>query len=249
MLKILVSNDDGVHAPGIQALAQALEAIATVTTVAPDRNCSAASSALTLQNPLRVEQMQSGFYAVNGTPVDSAYLGLSYFCEAKPDMVVSGINAGANMGNDVIYSGTVAAALQGRYQRLPAVAISLDGTKHYATAAQVAVDVVKWLQSLDVQEAQVINVNVPDVPYAMLKGMQITRLGQRAKAGKMVKSQDPAGRDLYWVGPAGLADASIEGTDFHAVASGYVSVTPLHFDVTHHASLAKLKDAFEPAFG
>ncbi|WP_434928966.1 5'/3'-nucleotidase SurE [Shewanella sp. HL-SH8] len=244
MINILVSNDDGVNAPGIIALSDALNAFAKVLTVAPDRNCSGASNSLTLTNPLRINELVNGYVSVNGTPTDCVHLAIRQLCKVEPDIVVSGINAGANMGDDTLYSGTVAAAMEGRFLGLPAIAISLVGKnlQHYQSAADYAARIVKNLLTHPIESNQILNVNVPDLPLEQIKGIKVTRLGARHKAEGMVKTQDPAGKDIYWLGPVGAEQDSGEGTDFGAVADGYVSITPLTVDLTAYNQLTKLAD-------
>ncbi|UCX06712.1 5'/3'-nucleotidase SurE [Shewanella glacialimarina] len=244
MINILVSNDDGVNAPGIIALSDALKAFAKVLTVAPDRNCSGASNSLTLTNPLRINTLNNGYVSVNGTPTDCVHLAIRQLCKVDPDIVVSGINAGANMGDDTLYSGTVAAAMEGRFLGLPAIAISLVGKKlqHYQSAADYAARIVKNLLAHPIESNQILNVNVPDLPLEQIKGIKVTRLGARHKAEGMVKTQDPAGKDIYWLGPVGAEQDSGEGTDFGAIADGYVSITPLTVDLTAYNQLTKLAD-------
>ncbi|WP_434953336.1 5'/3'-nucleotidase SurE [Shewanella sp. HL-SH4] len=244
MINILVSNDDGVNAPGIIALSDALNAFAKVLTVAPDRNCSGASNSLTLTNPLRINELVNGYVSVNGTPTDCVHLAIRQLCKVEPDIVVSGINAGANMGDDTLYSGTVAAAMEGRFLGLPAIAISLVGKnlQHYQSAADYATRIVKNLLTHPIESNQILNVNVPDLPLEQIKGIKVTRLGARHKAEGMVKTQDPAGKDIYWLGPVGAEQDSGEGTDFGAVADGYVSITPLTVDLTAYNQLTKLAD-------
>jgi 5'-nucleotidase len=244
MINILVSNDDGVNAPGIIALSDALKAFAKVLTVAPDRNCSGASNSLTLTNPLRINTLNNGYVSVNGTPTDCVHLAIRQLCKVDPDIVVSGINAGANMGDDTLYSGTVAAAMEGRFLGLPAIAISLVGKnlQHYQSAADYAARIVKNLLAHPIESNQILNVNVPDLPLEQIKGIKVTRLGARHKAEGMVKTQDPAGKDIYWLGPVGAEQDSGEGTDFGAVADGYVSITPLTVDLTAYNQLTKLAD-------
>jgi len=241
-MHILVSNDDGVNAPGIKALSQALSQIAQVTTVAPDRNCSGASHSLTLDMPLRVEQLDNGYHSVSGTPSDCVHFALNELLEPKPAMVVSGINAGANLGDDVIYSGTVAAATEGRQLGFAAIAISLVGKQflHYDSAAKVACQLVKQLQTVPLAANQILNVNVPDVPYEQLRGFKVTRLGNRHIDEKMIKQTDPRGRNVYWVGPPGKKQDAGEGTDFHAIEQGFVSITPLTVDLTAFDQLNSL---------
>ncbi|MCL1112438.1 MULTISPECIES: 5'/3'-nucleotidase SurE [Shewanella] len=244
MINILVSNDDGVSAPGIIALTQALSQFAQVLTVAPDRNCSGASNSLTLTNPLRINNLGGGYVSVNGTPTDCVHLAIRQLCQQEPDMVVSGINAGANMGDDTLYSGTVAAAMEGRFLGLPAIAISLVGKSltHYDTAAIYAAKIVRGLLAHPINRDQILNVNVPDLPVEQIKGIKVTRLGARHKAEDMIKTQDPAGRDIYWLGPVGREQDAGEGTDFGAVSQGYVSITPLTVDLTAYNQLNGLAE-------
>lgn len=244
-MKILISNDDGYRAEGLQALTHALEALADVTVVAPDRNRSGASNSLTLDVPLRVFEFEKNRYLVaNGTPTDCVHLAVSGLFDFEHDMVVSGINDGANLGDDVLYSGTVAAAVEGRFLGLPAIAISLvvtgSGTPNFATAARVASELVMRVQRSPLQSA-ILNVNVPDIPYEALKGYQATRLGFRHRSEPIVRSEDPRGRPVYWVGPAGVGQDVGPGTDFHAIANGYVSVTPLQIDLTRHSMLEDMR--------
>lgn len=242
-MKILLSNDDSVFAKGIAVMHGALKPEHDVTVIAPDRNCSGASNALSLHQPLRIQQMDSGFYAVNGTPSDCVHLGLNCFLEEDPELVVSGINHGANLGDDVIYSGTVAAATEGRYMGLPAIAVSLcshEG-KHFETAAKVVSDIIAKLETHPLAANQILNVNVPDIPYEALAGIKITRQGRRHRAEGMVKALDPFGREIYWYGPAGAEQDAGPGTDFHAIANGYCSVTPLSVDMTARESIEDME--------
>ncbi len=238
-MHILVSNDDGYTAQGIETLAAALSTIADVTVVAPDRNRSGASNSLTLDNPLRVNQLSNGFYRVEGTPTDCVHLAITGLLDDEPDMVVAGINEGANLGDDVLYSGTVAAAMEGRFLGLPAIAISLVGQQatHYDTAAWVAKKLVSQLQTSKLPANTILNVNVPDLPIDALTGFESTRLGYRHKAEPVVKEVDPRGRPLYWVGPAGEEQDAGPGTDFHAIRQGAVSITPIQIDLTHYKAL------------
>lgn len=247
MNRILVSNDDGVTAPGIKALSQALSEFADVLTVGPDRNCSAASNSLTLTNPLRINKLDNGYISVNGTPTDCVHLAIRELCETEPAMVVSGINAGANMGDDVLYSGTVAAAMEGRFLGLPAIAISLVGKelKHYQSAAVWAVKLVKGLLENPVARDQILNVNVPDLPFEQIKGIKVTRCGARHKAEGTLRTQDAVGREIFWLGPVGEAQDTGEGTDFHAVANGYISITPLTVDLTAYKQMTDLDNWIE----
>ena len=241
-MNILLSNDDGYQAPGLMMLAEQLSEIGDVVVVAPDRDRSGASNSLTLVNPLRAETMANGFIRVDGTPTDCVHLAITGLLEREPDLVVSGINAGPNMGDDVLYSGTVAAATEGRFLGLPALAISMNShsPSYFETGARVAEILVRKLLSESLAENVILNVNVPDIPYAQLNGFVSTRLGHRHKAEPVVKSQDPRGRTIYWVGPAGAEQDAGPGTDFHAIRQNCVSVTPLHVDLTRHSALEKV---------
>ncbi|AGH81945.1 stationary-phase survival protein SurE [Psychromonas sp. CNPT3] len=241
-MSLLLSNDDSVHAQGLNALYLALKKRNKVIVVAPDRNHSGASHALSLEDPLRMQVLKNGFVAVSGTPTDCVHLALNVICKEKPQMVVSGINHGANMGDDVLYSGTVAAAMEGRFLGLPAMAISLAGKEHFASAAFYAQLLVEKLLHHALDADQVLNVNVPDLPLDKIKGIKVTRLGKRHQAEMCAESKDPRGRKIFWVGPPGkIADAG-EGTDFHAINQGYVSITPLKIDLTATEQLAPLAD-------
>ncbi len=241
-MRILLSNDDGYFAPGLEILAAVLTTIADVTVVAPERDRSGASNSLTLDRPLSLRHAPSGFYYVNGTPTDCVHLAVTGMLGHLPDMVVSGINLGANMGDDTIYSGTVAAATEGYLLGVPALAISLASKtgQHFETAARVAKELVERFQHGEFGQPLLLNVNVPDVPYASLKGLQVTRLGKRHKAEPVVRQQTPRNDTVYWVGAAGAAQDAGEGTDFHAVAHHYTSLTPLQMDLTHTAQIAAL---------
>ena len=242
-MKILVSNDDGVHADGIRILSEALRQIADVVVVAPDRNHSGASHSLTLENPLRLESMaHNGFIAVKGTPTDCVHLAVNALLSPRPDMVVSGINHGANLGDDVIYSGTVAAATEGRHLGLPAMAVSLVGSEHFASAAHYACRLVQGLMRNPLPADQILNVNVPDLPLAQIKGIRVTRLGCRHPAEAVIVEQDPRGRPIYWIGPPGASQDAGEGTDFAAVEAGYVSITPLQVDITAYRHMDGLQE-------
>ncbi|MCF8006358.1 MAG: 5'/3'-nucleotidase SurE [Methylovulum sp.] len=233
-MHILLSNDDGYFAEGLVTLASAMRELAEISVVAPDKNRSGASNSLTLERPLRATTTENGFVKVDGTPTDCVHLAISGLLHKEPDMVFAGINHGANLGDDVLYSGTVAAATEGRFLGLPAVAISLAGSHpvHFATAAHVAVTLFKQLIANPLPKDTLLNVNVPDVALADLKGFQATRLGQRHKSESVIKSADPRGRIIYWVGPAGAEQDAGPGTDFYAINTGYVSVTPLQLDLT-----------------
>ena len=243
-MRILLSNDDGYFAPGLACLAASLREIAEVTVVAPERDRSGASNSLTLDRPLSLRRAASGFYYVNGTPTDCVHLAVTGMLDTLPDMVISGINAGANMGDDTIYSGTVAAATEGFLLGVPSIAISLAGKelKHFETAGAVAKELAQRFLGEQYAFPWLLNVNVPDVPYESLKGMQVTRLGRRHKAEPVVKSQNPRGETVYWVGAAGQAQDAGAGTDFHAVSSRRVSVTPLQIDLTQYGQLEAVRD-------
>jgi 5'-nucleotidase len=239
-LRILLSNDDGYRAEGLQRLADALRPLADITVVAPDRNRSGASNSLTLDVPLRVSSFGDGMYYVSGTPTDCVHLAISGFFDFEHDMVVSGINDGANLGDDVLYSGTVAAAIEGRFLGLPTLAVSLvvrDG-RHFDTAARVASELVMRLIRTPLHASMILNVNVPDLPYERLRGFRVTRLGHRHRSEAVIRTSDPRGRPVYWVGPAGEGADAGEGTDFAAITDDCVSVTPLQVDLTRHSALA-----------
>ena len=233
-MKILISNDDGYLAEGIKTLADALSTLGEITVVAPDRNRSGASNSLTLENPLRLTKLDNGIYRVEGTPTDCVHLAVTGLLDKEPDMVVAGINAGANLGDDVLYSGTVAAAMEGRFLGLPAIAISLasNDAVHYETAGWVAKKMLEQLKTSSLPADTILNVNVPDLPIAEITGFESTRLGHRHKAEPVVKEYDPRGRPMYWVGPAGEEQDAGPGTDFDAIRRGAVSVTPLQIDLT-----------------
>jgi 5'-nucleotidase len=246
-MRILLSNDDGYFAPGIERLAAALAQYAELTVVAPERDRSGASNSLTLDRPLTVRRAPNGFLFVNGTPTDCVHLAVTGLLDRLPDMVISGINLGANMGDDTIYSGTVAAATEGFLLGIPSLAISLASKigAHFETAAQVAVELVQRHRAQPAG-AWLLNVNVPDVPYAELRGSRVTRLGRRHKAEDVIKTQSPRGETVYWVGAAGPAADAGEGTDFHAVEQRHVSVTPLQIDLTNRDLLAPVAGWIAP---
>jgi 5'-nucleotidase len=242
-LNILLSNDDGYRADGLRYLIDAVRPLAQLTVVAPDRNRSGASNSLTLDVPLRVFPFDEHMYYVNGTPTDCVHLAITGLFEREYDMVVSGINDGANLGDDVLYSGTVAAAVEGRFLGLPAIAVSLvvdSSEPNFATAARVVSELILRLQRSPLNAATILNVNVPDVPYDQLQGFRATRLGHRHRSEKTVRSDDPRGRPVYWIGAAGPGQDAGPGTDFHAVAHNFVSVTPLQVDLTRHTLLKDL---------
>ena len=252
-MKILLSNDDGYLAPGIRALRKTLAELAEVTVVAPDRNRSGASNSLTLDMPLRVLEIEPGLHCVQGTPTDCVHLAITGLFDFEHDMVVSGVNDGANLGDDVLYSGTVAAAIEGRFLGLPTLAVSLctgPGTGgHYATAAAVARRLIAEMLERPLDASLILNVNVPDVPFEALRGFRGTRLGYRHRSEPIVPARDPRGRPVYWVGPAGPEQDAGPGTDFDAIAAGYVSVTPLQIDLTRHTALAPLTSWLEQIDG
>jgi 5'-nucleotidase len=235
-MRILISNDDGYFALGLVCLAKHLSGIAEVVVVAPERDRSGASNSLTLDRPLKLRKATNGFYYVNGTPTDCVHLAVTGMLDQQPDMVVSGINAGANMGDDTIYSGTVAAATEGFLLGIPAIALSLVGKdfNHYETAAKVAVELVQKFSQQTHAQPWLLNVNVPDVPYEKLQGTVVTRLGRRHKAEPVIKALNPHGETVYWVGAAGKAQDAGEGTDFDAVSQQRVSITPLQIDLTQY---------------
>jgi 5'-nucleotidase len=241
-MHILLSNDDGYMAEGISVLAAALTKHANVSVVAPDKDRSGASNSLTLEMPLRVRTAANGFVYVDGTPTDCVHLGITGLLQPEPDMVFAGINHGANLGDDVLYSGTVAAATEGRFLGLPAVAISLAANKpvFFDTAAHIAVQLLLRIMGAPLANDTVLNVNVPDLPLHELKGYQITRLGQRHKSEPVIHSEDPRGRSIYWIGPPGPEQDAGPGTDFYAIRNGYVSVTPLQLDLTRYERMDAL---------
>ena len=242
-MNILLSNDDGIRAEGLRALAAAFGGLGTVTVVAPDRNRSGASNSLTLDAPLRIVESEPGWYAVSGTPTDCVHLAISGFLAVQPELVVSGVNDGPNLGDDVLYSGTVAAAMEGRFLGLPTIAVSLasQGRHEFTTAARVAVELVLRMRRAPLPQAALFNVNVPDLPYDQLAGWRATRLGARHRSEPIVPARDPRGRPVYWVGSPGAGQDAGEGTDFHAIENGYVSVTPLQVDLTRHGALPGLE--------
>ena len=254
-MRILISNDDGYRARGIHALREGLAGLGDLTVVAPDRNRSGASNSLTLELPLRVGQAEADVYFVEGTPTDCVHLAVSGLFPFEPDMVVSGVNDGSNLGDDVLYSGTVAAATEGRFLGKPAVAVSLhtdglrgDAVRHFETGAHFARQIVQKLIATPfaaaLGRATILNVNVPNIPVGEVKGIKVTRLGNRHRSEAVIKAEDPRGRPVYWVGPAGASQDAGPGTDFHAIAEGCVSVTPLTVDLTNHAVIDGLRSWF-----
>ncbi|AMO56170.1 stationary phase survival protein SurE [Endozoicomonas montiporae] len=242
-MNLLLCNDDGVTARGLTVLHQNLQRLGRCSVYAPDRNCTAASSALTLNRPLRPSRQSNGFYAIDGTPVDCVHLAVNALLENKPDIVISGINHGANLGDDVLYSGTVAAALEGRFMRYPAIAVSLCGDSEagFAAAGQVVVELVRKLDQLKLPPGSVLNVNVPNRAYDDIKGIKVTRLGHRERPDAPLKVVDPRGREAWWIAPVGKEQDAGEGTDFHAITTGYVSITPLQYDQTDHNTLTQVQ--------
>jgi len=243
-MRILLSNDDGYNAPGLACLAATLAKVAEITVVAPERDRSGASNSLTLDRPLSVKRSANGFLFVNGTPTDCVHLAVTGLLDDLPDMVVSGINLGANMGDDTIYSGTVAAATEGFLLGIPSIAVSLASKvgRHFDTAARVTLEMVERLRRVPVSGPVLLNLNVPDLPYDKLGDIEITRLGKRHKAEPVVKEINPRKETVYWVGPAGGAQDAGAGTDFYAIAEKRVSVTPLQIDLTHVNQIPFLRD-------
>jgi 5'-nucleotidase len=250
-MHILVSNDDGYLAEGIQKLNSALGSLARTTIVAPDRNRSGASNSLTLDVPLRVfRSAPDVHYVMGGTPTDCVHIAISGYFDFDFDLVCSGINDGANLGDDTLYSGTVAAAIEGRFLGLPTVAFSLamepDSGRHFDSAARIAESLVSHLMQRPLERGMTLNVNIPDVPYNEIRGIRATRLGGRHRSKPILPVQDPKGKRMYWIGPSGAGQDAGEGTDFHAVAAGYVSVTPLQIDLTRNQALPILTEWLKP---
>lgn len=241
-MNILLSNDDGYQAPGIRCLAETLSPLVNVTIVAPDRDRSGASNSLTLEDPIRATVTDNGYIRVDGTPTDCVHLAITGLLKTEPDMVIAGINAGANLGDDVLYSGTVAAAMEGRFLGLPALAVSMAShdVQHYDTAARVVVELLDRLRSEPLPADTILNINVPDVPWEKLQGMEATRLGHRHKSEPVIKASDPRGREIYWVGPPGAEQDAGPGTDFHAVKNNKVSITPIHTDLTRYTAMEQV---------
>lgn len=243
-MHFLLSNDDGYQSEGLAALAIALETIGTLTVVAPDRDRSGASNSLTLDTPVRPMIAENGFIYVNGTPTDCVHLAITGLLKEEPDMVISGINNGSNLGDDVLYSGTVAAAMEGRFLGIPAIAVSLTShdPRYYDTAVKVVLNLVSHIKEFSFGRDILLNVNIPDLPYEALRGYEVTRLGQRHKSEPAISSTDPKGRKVYWVGPVGPEQDGGSGTDFHAIKSGKVSITPLQVDLTRYNVIKELTD-------
>ncbi len=255
-MRVLVSNDDGVDASGIRVLAQRLAAVGEVTVVAPDRDRSGASNSLTLDQPIRAVRQDDGCYRVFGTPTDCVHLALSGLLEREPHIVISGINNSANLGDDVIYSGTVSAAMEGRFLGLPSIAVSLVTVdhvgKHYDSAAEAVLLLMRRLLVDPLPADTILNVNVPDRPWSEIRGLAVTRLGRRHRSAPCIAQIDPRGRPVYWIGPPGDVEDDGPGTDFNAVRDGYVSITPIHVDLTRFQALEKVAGwvaALQPEFG
>jgi len=243
-MRILLSNDDGYFAPGLSALHEAVQGLGELTVVAPERNRSGASNSLTLDRPLHLKEAHNGFFYVNGTPTDCVHLAVTGMLEHQPDMVLAGINWGPNMGDDTVYSGTVAAAMEGYLLGVPSIAFSLASFsgQHFAAAGRIARQLAERFRDRPFGAPVLLNVNIPDVPFDLLQGIRITRLGRRHKAEPVVQQTSPRGETVYWVGAAGSAADAGEGTDFHAVENGYVSITPLQIDLTHYGQQEKLAE-------
>jgi 5'-nucleotidase len=243
-MRILISNDDGYFAPGLNILATHLAKIADITVVAPERNRSGASNSLTLDRPLSVRKASNGYFYVNGTPTDCVHIALTGLMDEMPDMVISGINDGANMGDDTIYSGTVAAAMEGYLLDIPSFAVSMSqhNPTHFETAARITVELVEQYAQNKIKSPVLLNINVPDIPYEAIQGRSITRLGKRHKAEPVIQLKTPRGETVYWVGAAGQPNDGGEGTDFYAIAHNHVSISPIQVDLTKHSQLAELKD-------
>ena len=244
-MDILISNDDGIEASGIRVLAKAMRGLGTVMIVAPDKNRSGASNSLTLDAPIRIKEIKEGVFKVSGTPTDCVHVALTGLLDEDPDIVVSGINSGANLGDDVIYSGTVAAAMEGRFLGYPAVALSLafdeyPEHRYFDTAGEAAIRLVRQLQQDPLPADTILNVNVPNCPWSEIRGFEVTRLGHRHRAEPVVKAIDPRGREMYWIGPAGAEQDAGPGTDFDAIRRGYISVTPIHVDLTRYQALEQV---------
>ncbi len=243
-MNILLSNDDGFQAPGLQALHHALRGQHDIITVAPDRDRSGASNSLTLDRPLRLRLQGEQLYSVNGTPTDCVHLGLTGLYAHSPDLVISGINSGPNLGDDVLYSGTVAAAMEGRHLGLPSLAISLNSHQpdNLPSAVQAILHLLERVQQHPERSQMILNINVPDLPWEQIRGFQVTRLGQRHKSEPVIRSHDPRGKEIFWVGPPGNAADAGEGTDFHAIEQGYISITPIHSDLTRYQAMAGTRE-------
>ena len=250
-MRILISNDDGYFAPGLNILASHLAKIAEITVVAPERNRSGASNSLTLDRPLSVKKASNGYFYVNGTPTDCVHIALTGLMDTIPDMVISGINDGANMGDDTIYSGTVAAAMEGYLLGIPSIAVSMSqhNATHFETAARVTVEMVQQYLANNFNSPTLLNINVPDVAYDELKGRAVTRLGKRHKAEPVIQLKTPRNETVYWVGAAGKPNDGGEGTDFYAVSHNIVSISPIQVDLTKHSQMAEIRQWLSPKIG
>jgi 5'-nucleotidase len=243
-MNILLSNDDGYRAPGLAAMVKAISDFGEVTVIAPDQDRSGASNSLTLTVPVRVEQIENGYFVCSGTPTDCVHLGITGLMPQGPDMIISGINNARNLGDDVLYSGTVGAAMEGRFLNLPAIAVSLagDDPTHFDTAGNVVRQLLERMLQTPLSPRTILNVNVPDLPRDQISGWQATRLGGRDRAFPTIRATDPVGKDIYWIGAAGLEKDAGPGTDFFAIANGYVSITPLTADMTDRTRLAEVDE-------
>ena len=249
-MKILISNDDGVYAPGIQVLAETLSTIAEIKVIAPDRDRSGASSSLTLHKPLYLQKHHNDYTSLNGTPADCMHLAINGFAsDWHADRIISGINLGSNLGDDVLYSGTVAAAIEGRFLPKPPIAVSLAGSvtgnQHFQTAAEIVMRILVMEDEFKLAPRTLLNINVPDLPWSKIKGIRITRLGHRKQSEMAVQGKDPRGKPYFWLSKAGEPAMADEGTDFHAIKSGYISITPLTLDMTDHNQLNALAQVLE----
>ncbi len=246
-MRILISNDDGYLSPGIRALQRTMSELGEATIVAPDRNRSGASNSITLSHPVLVQEHEAAIFSVQGTPADCVLIALSGLLDETADFVISGINDGPNMGDDVLYSGTVAAAMEGRHLGHPAIAMSMatHQPQHFDTAAKVAAKLVTHLSAHALPSDTILNVNVPDVPEDQLKGYKLTRSGSRHPSAGVIKQPSPRGETLFWLGAAGDINDNSEGTDFHAVQNNCVSITPLTVDLTHTESMQAVADWLE----
>ncbi|HEY7535743.1 MAG TPA: 5'/3'-nucleotidase SurE [Thermodesulfobacteriota bacterium] len=247
-IRILVSNDDGINSAGLDTLADILKTIGDVFVIAPDREQSAASHALNLHRPLRVETISEKIYSVDGTPTDCVNLAVNGLLkDKKPDLIVSGINKGENVGDDITYSGTVSAAMEGTLLGIPSIAISLAGRNdfHFDTASYYALLIVKYILRKGLPEGTLLNVNIPNLPKEKIKGINVTRQGKRVYGEPIVENIDPRGRKYYWIGGNELSFLDIENSDINAVHNGYVSLTPIKLDLTDYNFLDRLKHDFK----
>jgi len=243
-MNMLLSNDDGYRAPGLSAMVEAVSDFGEVTVIAPDQDRSGASNSLTLKVPVRVEQIENGYFVCSGTPTDCVHLGITGLMSQGPDMIISGINNARNLGDDVLYSGTVGAAMEGRFLGLPAIAVSLAGEdpSHFDTAANVVRQLLERMLQTPLSPSTILNINVPDLPRDQISGWQATRLGGRGRAFPTIRETDPVGKDIYWIGAAGVEQDAGPGTDFFAIAQGCVSITPLTADMTDRTRLDELDE-------